>query len=518
MTVYDFFRRIHATTVILLSFVACVNAQHSPKRELRAAWIATVMNIDWPSQKDLSSSQQKDEFCNLLDTLKSVGMNAVIVQVRPAADAFYPSSYEPWSEYLTGKQGRPPEPYYNPLAFMIEQAHARGLEFHAWFNPYRASMNESFTPATNHPILQRPDWFLRYGGKIYYDPGHPEARNFVLDAILEVVRHNDVDAIHFDDYFYPYRIAGLEFPDDSTYACYGKGDFTDKDSWRRNNVNHFVENLYTRLQREKPHVKMGISPFGVWRNNDKDVRGSATQAGQTNYDDLYADVLKWLSEGWIDYVTPQIYWHIGFDKAEYKTLVEWWSRNSHGRHVYIGQGIYRIGQNGWTHQNEIVNQVSFNRSVNEVQGSMYFSAKVFAKNKLGINRKIDSLYSIKALVPTMPWKKSNLISPPELLDISGSVRKGVTLEWKDDSVNNASYYVVYRFKSPVAGPLDDAASIVDIVPRKAGGRQRWLDTTVKRRTVYTYVVTSVERLHQESTRSNGITLKTRRGRLPVRIK
>jgi uncharacterized lipoprotein YddW (UPF0748 family) len=517
MTAIYSFRHIHVTIVILLSLVTCAAAQHSPKRELRAAWIATVMNIDWPSQKGLSTSQQRDEFCNLLDTLKSVGMNAVVVQVRPSADAFYPSSFEPWSEYLTGKQGQPPEPYYNPLTFMIEQAHARGLEFHAWFNPYRASMNETFIPSANHPMLRHPGWFVRYGGKAYYDPGHPEARDFVLDAILEVVRHNDVDAIHFDDYFYPYRIAGLEFPDDSTYACYGKADFPDKDSWRRNNVSYFVENLYKRLQLEKPHVKMGISPFGVWRNSDKDVRGSATQAGQTNYDDLYADVLKWLSEGWIDYVTPQIYWHIGFEKAEYKTLVEWWSRNSHGRHVYIGQGIYRVGQNGWTDQNQIVNQVSFNRSVDEV-GSMYFSAKVFAKNKLGINKKIDSLYTNKALIPVMTWKKSGNVFPPELLNISGSVKNGVVLEWVDDSVNNASYYVVYRFKSPVAGPLDEAASIVEIVPRKPGGTQRWLDASLKRRTVYTYVITSVERLHQESTRSNSITVKTRGRSQRVRLK
>lgn len=282
---------VFATTVLILTYFS-TTAQTYPKRELRAAWIATVMNIDWPSQKGLSVQQQQEEFVKLLDTLQNIGMNAVIVQVRPVADALYPSSFEPWSEYLSGTQGQSSKPYYNPLVFMIQQARQRGLEFHAWFNPYRASMKEGFVSAGNHPMRKHPEWFLQYGGKFYYDPGHPEAQEFVLQSIMETVKHYDLDAVHFDDYFYPYRIANVEFPDSCSYDAYGINTFANKDDWRRHNVDFFVQELSRRIKAEKPHLKFGISPFGVWRNIDKDSTGSETQAGQTNYDDLYADVLK----------------------------------------------------------------------------------------------------------------------------------------------------------------------------------------------------------------------------------
>jgi uncharacterized lipoprotein YddW (UPF0748 family) len=261
------------------------NGQYQDKRELRAAWITTVMNIDWPSKKGLMAQQQQAEFVTILDSLKALGMNAIVVQVRPAADAFYPSSFEPWSEYLSGTQGQHPQPYYNPLTFMIEQARLRGMEFHAWFNPYRASMQPDFVPAADHPAVNHPEWFLQYGGKLYYDPGHPQAREFVLQSIMETVRHYDLDAVHFDDYFYPYRIANKEFPDSCSYADYGKSRFANKDDWRRDNVDLFVAELSKRIRKEKPHLKFGISPFGVWRNIAKDSLGSNTQAGQTNYDD-----------------------------------------------------------------------------------------------------------------------------------------------------------------------------------------------------------------------------------------
>ena len=506
--------------VIVVVLIGCVTAtaagQSFPKREMRAAWIATVMNIDWPSNKGLSSTQQQQEYIELLDKLHAVGMNAVIVQIRPTADAFYPSSFEPWSEYLTGAQGVPPQPYYNPLNFMIDEARKRGMEFHAWFNPYRVSMNEDFIPAAGHPFTKYPDWFVKYGGKWYYDPGHPDARAFVLEAIMETIRHYDVDAVHFDDYFYPYRIKDVEFPDDSSFQRFGQLEFEDRDSWRRSNVDYFIRELSLRIANERSHVKFGISPFGVWRNIDMDTRGSKTQAGQTNYDDLFADVLKWLAEGWIDYVTPQIYWHIGFDVAEYKTLVDWWSRNAFGRHVYIGQGIYRVGGKGWEDPNEIVNQIAFNRTFPNVHGSMYFSAKVFAGNKRNVNQKIDSLYRYKALVPVMEWKTAEPSVPPQLKAVSGSPDSGLRLTWSDSLKGSATYYVIYRFKGNQPGSTEDAEAIAALVPRKPSVDQHWTDTKVKKRTTYTYVVRAANRLHEESAAGNALRVRTRGKRANVR--
>jgi uncharacterized lipoprotein YddW (UPF0748 family) len=499
-----------AIAVCLLIGQACFS-QSAPKRELRAAWIATVMNIDWPSEKGLSLRQQQEEFVALLDTLQHVGMNAVIVQVRPVADAFYPSSYEPWSEYLSGTQGKASEPYYNPLAFMIAQARQRGLEFHAWFNPYRASMNKNLRYADTHPIRQHPEWFVEYGGKYYYDPGHPEGREFVLRAILETVKHYDFDAVHFDDYFYPYRIANTEFPDSCSFEAFGKDRFANKDDWRRDNVDTFVKELSQRIKEEKPQMKFGISPFGVWRNIDRDSTGSETQAGQTNYDDLYADVLKWLREGWIDYVTPQIYWNIGFKVADYKVLVDWWSKHTYGRHLYIGQAVYRIGGKGWEDPDELLNQVTLNRRYAAVHGSMYFSAKSFLQNTNALNEKMSGIYPYKALIPVMDWLPAQTPSAPAFMSAGGNARNGIVLEWKDTvSTSSAAYYVIYRFAKDEPVNLDDATRILAVLPRTPYPLQKWTDRNVRRRSTYTYLVTGVGRLHHESEGSAPLTVKVKR--------
>lgn len=492
-------------------------AQHAPKRELRAAWIATVMNIDWPSQKGLSPQRQQEEFVKLLDTLKRVGMNAVIVQVRPVADAFYPSSFEPWSEYLSGTQGEFTRPWYNPLSFMIAEARRRGLEFHAWFNPYRASMNSSLDYADNHPIRKHPEWFLEYGGRYYYDPGHPEAREFVLQSIMETVKHYDLDAVHFDDYFYPYRIAELEFPDSCSYAAYGQAAYENRDDWRRQNVDLFVEQLAQRIRQEKPHLKFGISPFGVWRNIDRDSTGSQTRAGQTNYDDLYADVIKWLREGWIDYVTPQLYWHIGFEVADYKVLLEWWSRNGFGRHLYIGQGIYRMGTKGWEDPDELFNQVTLNRKHPDVHGSMYFSAKFFIQKDKGVSGLMRRIYPEKALVPVMDWLPGQTPAAPTIKNISGSQGEGVRLEWTDSLSVSTAYYVVYRFNKGDSLDTDDPANILAVVPREAYAIQRLTDSKARKRSDYVYVITSCDRLHNEGAASTPVSVKTRGKRGKVKV-
>ena len=359
------------------------------KAEFRGVWVATVENIDWPSKGNYNSDSQKVEFIRLLDMHQRNGMNAMIVQIRPVTDAFYPSQYEPWSEYLTGTQGKPPTPYYDPLEFMIAETHRRGMEFHAWMNPYRAVFNISKSSiAANHITKIHPEWFLNYGDKRYFDPGNKEAQNYLANVVKDVVSRYAVDAIHFDDYFYPYRIAGKEFPDDASFGKYGNG--MSKDDWRRSNVDSIIVSLSKVIKKENPKCQFGISPFGVWRNIDKDsINGSNTRAGQTNYDDLYADILLWLKNNWIDYVAPQIYWEFEQKNAPYQIILDWWSKHTYGKNCYIGLGIYKAGTNTyWKDTTQLPRQIEALRKTPNIQGMIFFSSKTFEKNPNGWN---DSL-------------------------------------------------------------------------------------------------------------------------------
>ena len=379
--------------------------------EFRGVWIATVDNIDWPSKGMVNVDSQKAEFIRQLDMHQANGMNAMIVQVRPSADAFYPSRYEPWSQWLTGKQGVPPSPYYDPLQFMIEETHKRGMEFHAWCNPYRADFQIGKSSiAPNHVTKIHPEWFLSYGGKKYFDPANRQAQKFVVNVIRDIVKRYDVDAIHMDDYFYPYRIAGKEFPDERSYR--NSGTTLSKDDWRRSNVDTIIRMLNIAIKQEKPWVKFGISPFSVWRNNDKDPEGSDSKAGQTNYDDLYANILLWLQKGWIDYVAPQLYLEIGHDKIAFEKMLDWWSKHTYGRHLYIGQGIYRVDERAaaWKNPNELPKQIELLRQYPNVQGSIYFSSTTFNRNPNGWNDSLkNNYYKLPAMIPPMEWlpKKPN---------------------------------------------------------------------------------------------------------------
>lgn len=363
------------------------------RKEMRGIWVATVLNIDWPSKKGLSVESQKQEFIKILDNVKEWNMNAVFVQIKPVEDAFYPSKFSPWSEYLTGIQGQ--NPGYDPLKFMIKEAHKRNIEFHAWFNPYRLTMSGGIDKLSNDNIgKQRPDWTITYGGKLYLNPGIPEVNDYIVKSIMEVVENYDIDGVHMDDYFYPYKVKGEIYNDEEQYNKYGS-NFLKVDDWRRDNVNKLIEKLYSSIKAEKKNVSFGISPFGVWRNISTDsVRGSNTKAGIQNYDDLYADILYWMENNWIDYVAPQIYWNQGFKIAEYNTLVDWWSKYAKETktNLYIGQAAYRIKD--WEKDDELINQIKYNRNSEEVKGSIFFSYSSLVKNPKGILEKIkNDVYS-----------------------------------------------------------------------------------------------------------------------------
>jgi uncharacterized lipoprotein YddW (UPF0748 family) len=488
--------------LLLLPIAGHTQAPVPPKRELRGVWICTLANLDWPSRANMHSDLQKTEFTKLMNGVEKAGLNAVFVQVRPAGDALYPSELVPWSQYLSGKQGVPPSPFYDPLEFMIDEAHHRNIEFHAWFNPFRALSHIQFSSVSADNMLNRhPDWFFTYGISKYFDPGVPAARHYLVRVVMEVVRNYDVDAIHLDDYFYPYPLAGVPIPDDRSFRTYG-GGYSDRSTWRRHNVDAFVEELADSIFLNKPSVKFGISPFGVWRNDDQDVRGSGTVRALSAYDALYADTRKWLKYGWVDYMVPQLYWNIGNPRAAFDVLLKWWDDQSSDRHVYIGHAIYLLAREpkpSWANAAEFVDQVELCRSQDQICGSAWFRCASIIANDGGITNSMRyELYKYPALVPTMPWIDS--IPPNRPIDLKIYRQDiGLYLAWERpepaDDTDLPSYYVVYRFEDGAPNDLDDPRNIVMITRD-----QHFLDKSAKPGLVYTYAVTSVDRLHNESER------------------
>ncbi|MDD9382257.1 family 10 glycosylhydrolase [Streptomyces sp. ZAF1911] len=345
----------------------------------RGMWVASVQNVDWPSQSGLSAREQRAELLGLLDTAVARRLNAVILQVRPTADAMWPSAREPWSQWLTGEQGV--DPGWDPLGTAVAEAHARGLELHAWFNPYRvANHTDRSLLVPGHPARRNPGWTVPYGGKLYYNPGLPEVRRFVQDAMLDAVARYPLDGVHWDDYFYPYPVEGRDFDDDAAYEQYGRA-FATRAAWRRNNTDTLVREMSERLRALRPATRFGISPFAIWRNSDRDPLGSPTQAGIGTYDDLYADTRKWVREGWIDYIVPQAYWQIGHPAADYAAIVPWWARTVAGTRVqlYVGEALYRCDAQSstaaWRDPRELSRHLRFAAGYPEVRGHAYFSAK-----------------------------------------------------------------------------------------------------------------------------------------------
>ncbi|MDE2428994.1 MAG: family 10 glycosylhydrolase, partial [Burkholderiales bacterium] len=388
-------------------------------REFRAAWVSTVANIDWPSRRDLSTEKQKAEIITILNNAVQMKLNAIVLQVRPAADAIYPSAIEPWSEYLTGEQGKAPNPWYDPLQFWIEQAHARGLELHAWFNPYRARTAVSRSPVSNRHISKtHPEVVKQYGDLQWMDPGEPVAMQQTLDVITDVLRRYDVDGIHIDDYFYPYPIknssgAEVEFPDEPSWRAYQlQGGQLDRADWRRSNVNRLVEAIHQRVRQEKSWVMFGVSPFGIGRPD----RLPAGINGFSQYDKLYADVELWLSKGWVDYLAPQLYWPINQGPQAFKVLFDYWrGQNTQGRHIWPGLYTSRIdnSEKSWSDE-EILNQVDALREKGG-DGHLHFSMVALNQNRKDVrNRLSTEKYLSQALIPASPWLQENTPPAPQL--------------------------------------------------------------------------------------------------------
>ncbi|WP_431244197.1 glycoside hydrolase family 10 protein [Flavobacterium sp. P21] len=431
--------------ILVLLIHSKIFSQQSPKREMRAAWISTVENIDWPSKPGLSDKEMKAEMITLLDNLRSYNLNTVIFQIRPTADAFYKSTKEPASHWITGTQGVAPG--FDPLQMMIDEAGKRGMNVHVWLNPYRVQKDTvRDVLSKNHLYFKRPDLFLTYGKTRYFNPGLQETRDFVASVVGEIVRKYDIQAVHMDDYFYPYKIAGQEFPDEKAFAKEPR-QFKDKDDWRRDNVDLIIKQIRDTIIANKPEVEFGISPFGVWRNIAKDSEGSKTAAGATNYDDLYANILKWQKENWIDYVTPQIYWHIGFDKANFEVLAKWWAEHKYGANVYVGHGDYKLSTSAkepeWRSPDQIVKQIEMIRKFPQIEGSMHFTASNFLKKGDTLRKPLlQKEYKYIALTP-----EANRITrlKPETPTNAVITKKGdkAILTWKP-ALNNKKY-VIYRF-------------------------------------------------------------------------
>ncbi|MEI6410311.1 MAG: family 10 glycosylhydrolase [Bacteroidota bacterium] len=510
-------------TCLCFSTVFQASAQNIPKppvAEMRGAWVATVANIDWPSQPGLAPDQQRLQFDSILDALKAMNFNAVFVQVRPAGDAFYNSPNIPWSKYLTGQQGVAPEPLYDPMEYMIQEAHKRRMEFHAWLNPYRATFDlDTANLSPNHPLRSLPnnrkaEWFFRYGRRYYFNPASPLVRQYLVNVVKDIVVRYDVDGIHFDDYFYPYKEPNETIDDYNDFAKAPRG-FTNVEDWRRDNINRLIQDVSLNIKKIKPYVRFGIGPFGVWRNKDRDpVNGSDTRAGIMCYDDLYADVLLWLKNGWIDYVAPQVYWSIGFPPADYEKLVDWWSKHTFGRQLYIGHAAYKIGTHNvdtnWDQPDQINKQIVLNRSNPNVQGSIFFSVKSLTSDSLGVQDSlIGNIYRTRALPPGMSYLSNVPPATPQICGVKGTPTS-IKLAWNVCNIVTGEempyYYAVYRFPGEIVGDFKDPRNLVYTSPYND---EKWIfeDQSAVQGEYYTYVVSAFNRVNIESYSSAPVFVK-----------
>ncbi len=499
-------KRLFILSMLLLALTGCMVAGESgatrtglPKYEFRGAWMHIIGQEQYAR---MTPDQTRQYLISQLDLLQRANCNAIIWQIRPQADAAYQSELEPWSRWLTGEPGKAPNPVWDPLQFMIEQSHKRGMELHAWINPYRVTSSEEDKPAPGHIYYEHPEWFLKYAdGKLYFDPGLPESRDFIDMVVRDILTRYDIDALHMDDYFYPYPVKGAEFPDTASYDAYGIG--WDKNDWRRHNVDLLIEQLHNTILEVKPWVRFGISPFGIWRNKASDPDGSETNGLQC-YDALYADCLKWTAEGWVDYMVPQLYWELEHKAASDLVLMHWWNDHANGRHMYYGQALNNV----MTHQDiadeggdtsnptQLDHKMRLQRAMDNVQGVTWWPGYTITSNFNGV---LDSLANHQtkhpALIPAYTWLDDK--APHAVHDVNVKKVNGKKcLTWRahntDDSLQQTVRYVIYRFPKGKKGSLDNPENILAITGESTfvlpdGDKGKWQ-----------YAVTALDRCWNES--------------------
>ncbi len=501
--------------MVLLNVVA--NAQttgsYPPKEEFRAAWIATVFQLDWP--KNYNTAVQQQSLLTMLDNAKANGLNAVLFQIRTECDAFYNSPYEPWSFYLTGQQGKAPDPYWDPLEFAIEEAHKRGLELHAWFNPYRAeSISGQHTLSANHIVRQKPDWFLEFPRSATNDfkmlnPGIPEVREYVTKIVMDVVRRYDIDGVQFDDYFYPYPVSGrlpsgIRTSDDGAHFAADPRGIPDIGSWRRDNVNIFVKMVHDSIKSVKPWVNYGISPFGIWRNGVP-----SGIIGLDAWRDIYADAPAWTAGQYVDYLAPQLYWDFGGGQ-DYAKLAPWWDGKANGRHIYVGQAVYRTKViNNQPFPYEIGRQVRLNRTLPNTFGSIFFRIEMIQTNFYSYRDTLKTYYTKPALNPARHWSRPQNSEPgvPAIVQVKPSLT-GPVISWYEPQWQEYSngtqlpnkQYAIYRYKDGDTFNINRSEHLLALVPASKDGFQQlsYNDRTGVQGMKYNYVVTTVDRTGTES--------------------
>ena len=496
-------RLIHPLSKLLFAVVLLIGIgnmaygkSQPKKREFRGAWIQCVNG----QFQGIGTQEMQRTLRYQLDELQKDGVNAIIFQVRAECDALYPSRYEPWSKFLTGRQGTPPSPYWDPLQWMIDECHRRGMELHAWINPYRAKTKTTSQLAANHIAVTHPDRIFSYDGLYILNPALPENRDYICRVVDDIVSRYDVDGIHIDDYFYPYPAAGQTIPDQHDFQHDSRG-FTDIRDWRRDNVDLFVKQLGESVHQRKPWVKFGVSPFGIYRNQKSDPRNGSRTSGLQNYDDLYADVLKWVNNGWVDYCVPQLYWEIGNRAADYQELIGWWNRKAANRPLYIGEDVLRTvkyadPQNSASHQLPAKHRL--HRQAANVQGTVLWYAKAVVDNPGNYGTLLRTDYwRYPALQPLMPFIDGDAPSKPKKVKAKHE-RDGCYLTWKAPKgkgwQDEAHRYVVYRFLPSEPLDTDDPSKIVGM-PYDNRLRLDYKDG----RTKYIYVVTALDRMSNEST-------------------
>lgn len=478
--------------MILMAMTFSLSLTAQNKREFRGAWIQCVNGQFMGMSRD---AMQKT-LTYQLDELQKDGVNAIIFQVRPECDALYPSKLEPWSRFLTGQQGKAPSPYWDPLQWMITECHKRGMELHAWINPYRAKHSSTHEMANSHVAVQHPELCFNHDKQIILNPGVQEAADYTCEVVKDILNRYDVDGLHIDDYFYPYPVAGVQIPDQALFQQKGRG-FKSIGDWRRDNVSRFVKQLSETIHETKPWVKFGVSPFGIYRNQKNDPNGSATN-GLQNYDDLYADVLMWVNNGWIDYCVPQIYWEIGNRAADYKTLITWWNKHAGNRPLYIGEDIERTAkytdpQNPNSHQLPAKHRL--HQQMPNVQGTVLWYAKAAVDNVGNIGKVLRTNYwRYPALPSLMPFLDNKAPKTVRSLKMRWT-ENGPILSWKEAKSKKwgdvTNRYVVYRFEQGEKVNLSDPSKILLVTYANAVK----LPYVQKK---YTYVVTALDRVGNES--------------------